>query len=102
MHYLLILQHLPEKNFNKYSISTVQKTSIGVCFTMAYAGEKMKKQNNKQANMVLPVSPKVGVGNSCLMLLMFMMSYKAGGKIELPYILAYRSHHRIGSTMNFM
>ena len=50
---------------------------------MAYTGEKMKKQNNKQANMVLPVSPKVGVGNNCLMLLMSMTSYKSGEKIEL-------------------
>ena len=50
---------------------------------MAYTGEKMKKQNNKQANMVLPVSLKVGVGNNCAMLLMSMTSYKSGGKIEL-------------------
>ena len=50
---------------------------------MAYTGEKMKKQNHKQANMVLPVPPKVGVGNNCLMLLMSMTSYKSGGKIEL-------------------
>ena len=50
---------------------------------MAYTGEKMKKTNNKQANMVLLVSPKVGVGNNCLILLMSMTSYKSGGKIEL-------------------
>ena len=50
---------------------------------MAYTEEKMKKQNNKQANMVLLVSPKVGVGNDCLMLLMSMKSYKSGGQIEL-------------------
>ena len=50
---------------------------------MAYTGEKIKKQNNKKANMVLPVSPKVGVCDNCLMLLMSMMSYKSGGKIEL-------------------
>ena len=56
---------------------------MGVCFTMAYTGEKMKKQNNKQANMILSVSPKVGVGNNCLILLMSMTPYKSGGKIEL-------------------
>ena len=61
----------------------MQKTSIGVCFTMAYTGEKIKKQNNKKANMVLPVSPKVGVCDNCLMLLVSMTSDKSGGKIEL-------------------
>ena len=42
------------------ALSVVWKTSI--CFTVAYTEEKTKKLNKKQANMVLPVSPKVGVG----------------------------------------
>ena len=34
-----------------------------------YTGEKkIKKPNKKQADMVLPVSPKVGLGNNCPLL----------------------------------
>ena len=44
----------------------VWKDSTGVCFTTAYTGEKkLKKANKKQADMVLPVSPKVSPGNNC-------------------------------------
>ena len=58
----------------------MQKTSIGVCFTMAYTGEKIK---NKKANMVLPVSPKVAVGDNCIMLLLSMTSYKSGRSCQI-------------------
>ena len=44
------------------------KTSSGVCFTTAYTGEKLKKSNKKQADMVLPVSLEVGLGYNCPML----------------------------------
>ena len=39
-----------------------------VCFTTAYTGEKSKKPKKKQANIVLPVSAKVGLGKNCPML----------------------------------
>ena len=36
--------------------------STGVCFETAYTGETKIK---KQADMILPVSPKVSLGNNC-------------------------------------
>ena len=43
------------------------KDSTGISFTTAYSGEKIKSQIKRQANRELPVSPKVGLGNNCLM-----------------------------------
>ena len=51
-------------NFFTGSLCGVED-STGFCFIRAYIGEKI---NQKQADMVLPVSPKVGLGNNFPML----------------------------------
>ena len=54
-------------NFQTGSLCGVED-STGFCFPAAYTGEKNKKPNKKQADMVLQVSPKVSLGNKCPML----------------------------------
>ena len=46
--------------------------------------EKKENQIKKQANVVLPVSPKVGLGNNnCPMLNIYDIAHKSGGYIQL-------------------
>ena len=38
--------------------------STGVCFTTAYTRETNKKTKEKTADVILPVSPKMGLGSN--------------------------------------
>ena len=68
-HYIVVsLEKTLSANFVTGSLRDVED-STGVCFTTAYIGEKkIKNQNKKQVDMVLPVSPTVGLGNNCPLL----------------------------------
>ena len=52
----------------KQVLCVVWKTSTSVYVKTAYTEEKQLKIKNKQTHMVLPVSPKVGLSNSCPLL----------------------------------
>ena len=55
---------------SQQALCVVWKDSLDVCFTTAYMAKKKLKQekNKKQADMVLPVSPKAVLGNNCPLL----------------------------------
>ena len=64
MHYVVVpLGKTLNANFQTDSLCGVED-STDVCFTTAFTREKIKKQ----ADMVLPVSPKVGLRNNYPML----------------------------------
>ena len=76
--FVLCLEKTLNANFLTGSLCDVEDYSTGVCFTTTYniytREIKIKKTNKKQADNrqdmvpVLPVSPKVGLGNNFRML----------------------------------
>ena len=55
--------------------------STGICFTTAYVP---KKKIKKQTDMVLPVSPKVGLGNNCPLLHIYDVVKNTGVQESTP------------------
>ena len=67
LHVVVSLVKLFNANFLTSSLCGVED-STSACFTTAYTGKKIRNQIKKQADMLLPVSPKMGLGNICSML----------------------------------
>ena len=62
---VVFLKKTLNANFLTCSLCAMED-STRICFTTAFTREK---KNKKQADMVLSISPKVGVGSNCLCLI---------------------------------
>ena len=70
---------LTQKNTTFVLSDLLSAVQIEVTFVLFYKGlKRRKKLNIKQANIVMPVFPKVSLGNAILCLTVTTLSHKSG------------------------